>query len=708
MAKRGAYYQLVVAQQGGKDGDKKVTNLDDPDPDYGSEEDDVSVGQDWLPEDKDDVAETISLAGSHPLAVRGSIRRRKSTKRSSLDEEPEVVPAIAWAAGDDQPVEVDVKLLDIMKMNKPEWPIILMGVIASAIVGMSTPVYAILFAEVMGVLSPGGTEEEQLEKREKGNFYSLMFLILGIIVGFAAFLQSFCFSIAGESLTSRLRGLTFQSILKQEIGWFDQDSNNVGALCARLSGDAASVQGATGSRIGVLFQAFSTMVASVILALYYEWRLGLTALCFVPLLLVSTYFQAKIIMGQSALERDGLQKSAKVAMEAISNIRTVASLGKEKEFHSIYMDSLRGPHQQALKKSWVRGFIFGFASSLPMFAYASTMYYGGWLVVNDPLNVPYPDVFKVSESLLFGTQMIGQAVAFAPNYNKAKVAANRIFALLRRVPLIDASSPLGDRLSNVDGNVSFEKVEFRYPTRKNVQVLQGLSLAVRAGQTVALVGHSGCGKSTCIQLLERFYDPDAGQVQLDGHDILPLNIGYLRSQMGIVSQEPILFNKTIGENIAYGDNARLVHMDEVIEAARKANIHSFIQSLPQGYDTMVGERGTQLSGGQKQRVAIARALVRNPKILLLDEATSALDSESEKVVQVALDAAREGRTCITIAHRLSTIQNSDNIIVINQGVIEEQGTHNELLLRKGLYYDLCSIQGIVAPIKETEVISEKL
>ena len=382
-------------------------------------------------------------------------------------------------------------------------------------------------------------------------------------------------------------------------------------------------------------------------------------------------------------------------MEAIGNIRTVASLGKEKDFHSVFMSSLSGPHRKALKKSWIRGFIFGFASSLPMFAYATVMYYGGWLVVHDPENTPYENVFKVSESLLFGTQMIGQAVAFAPNYNKAKVAANRIFALLRRVPLIDASSPSGNKLENVTGNVDFEKVEFHYPTRKNIQVLKGLSLNVKAGQTVALVGHSGCGKSTCIQLLERFYDPDVGQVQLDRQDIQPANISSLRSHFGIVSQEPVLFNRTIGENIAYGDNARVVHMDEIIEAARKANIHTFIQSLPKGYDTMGGERGTQLSGGQKQRVAIARALVRNPKILLLDEATSALDSESEHVVQMALDAAREGRTCITIAHRLSTIQNSENIIVINHGLIAEQGTHDELIKQRGLYFELCSVQGIV-------------
>ncbi|XP_046633239.1 ATP-dependent translocase ABCB1-like isoform X2 [Daphnia pulicaria] len=675
MALNGIYYQLVIAQQGGESDSK--SSIDD-ESDFEDEEEKIEKAKSWIPDEKDEMMDAVSLAGSHPLGRHNSVRSARLS--------------VASSAVSAQSEDIDVSLMDIMRMNRKEWHFIVVGVIGSAIVGLSTPVFAILFSEVLGVLTPGGSLEEQEEKRAQGNFYALMFLILGIVVGFSAFAQSFSFSIAGESLTSRLRGLTFQAILKQEIGWFDRKTNSVGALCARLSGDAASVQGATGSRIGVLFQALTTMIASTVLALYFQWKLGLVALCFVPLLLVSTYFQAKIIMGQSALEREALQKSAKVAMEAISNIRTVASLGKERQFHTIYMESLRGPHKEALKKSWIRGFIFGFASSIPMFAYAVTMYYGGWLVVNECLD--FTSVFKVSESLLFGTQMIGQAVAFAPNYNKAKVAANRIFALLRRVPQIDASSNNGLVLQNVDGNVNFEQVRFRYPTRKDAEVLQGLSLAVRAGQTVALVGHSGCGKSTCIQLLERFYDPDSGQVQLDGQDINPVNISSLRSQMGIVSQEPILFNLTIAQNIAYGDNSRVVPMDEIIEAARKANIHVFIQSLPSGYETMVGERGTQLSGGQKQRVAIARALIRNPKILLLDEATSALDSESEHVVQMALDAAREGRTCITIAHRLSTIQNADNIIVINHGTISEQGTHEELIKLGGLYFELCSVQGI--------------
>jgi len=349
MAKEGVYYQLVVSQQGGDEKKKaKLTSLDDdePAPDY-EEDEELTKGEKWVSEEKEDLAETVSLAGAHPLG-RGSSIRKRSTRSSKVSSSLPVV-----IEEEPEPFERDVKLMEIMKMNSPEWPYILLGVVGSFIVGLSTPIYAILFSNVLGVLTPGGTPEEQAQKREEGNFYSLMFLVLGIVVGFAAFAQSFAFSVAGESLTSRLRGLSFQAILKQEIGFFDDEKNSVGSLCARLSGDAASVQGATGSRIGVVFQAASTMIASIVLSMIFEWKLGLTALSFVPLLLIATYFQAKIIMGQSALERDALQKSASIAMEAISNIRTVAGLGKEQTFHDIYMDSLRGPHQAALRKSWL-------------------------------------------------------------------------------------------------------------------------------------------------------------------------------------------------------------------------------------------------------------------------------------------------------------------------------------------------------------------
>jgi len=259
---------------------------------------------------------------------------------------------------------------------------------------------------------------------------------------------------------------------------------------------------------------------------------------------------------------------------------------------------------------------------------------------------------------------------------------------LYRRPQIDANQAVGLKLDQVDGNIELRNAEFSYPSRPNLQILNRLNLSVKAGDRIALVGESGCGKSTVLQLIQRLYDLDQGSLSVQGHNIESLNVPQLRSRLGLVSQEPVLFNRSIAENIEYGDNEREVSMEEVVAAARMANIHQFVSALPEGYDTKVGNRGSQLSGGQKQRVAIARMLLRNPRILLLDEATSALDAESEKVVQEALDRAQQGRTSITIAHRLSTIKNSDQIYVVEKGRIVEHGTHDQLINMRASYFKL--------------------
>nr|CAD7434587.1 unnamed protein product [Timema monikensis] len=300
--------------------------------------------------------------------------------------------------------------------------------------------------------------------------------------------------------------------------------------------------------------------------------------------------------------------------------------------------------------------------------------------------------FRVSQALVLGTASVGSALAFAPNLQKGLVAARKVFQLLNRNSNIVDPEPLSNDKWVAEGSTDYSKVVFSYPTQRSVHVLQDFSMSVRPGQTIALVGPSGCGKTTCIQLLERFYDPSSGVVMLDGRDISSVPLYSLRSQLGVVSQEPVLFNRTIADNIAYGCNMRDVPMSEIVKAAKQANIHTFIASLPMGYQTYIGEKGVQLSGGQKQRVSIARALIINPRVLILDEATSALDTESEKVVQDALERAKEGRTCITIAHRLSTVQDADIICVLNNGKVAEQGSHSQLLEQKGVYHKLYSLQ----------------
>ena len=278
-------------------------------------------------------------------------------------------------------------------------------------------------------------------------------------------------------------------------------------------------------------------------------------------------------------------------------------------------------------------------------------------------------------------------------------AAAKVYETIDRVPDIDSADPNGRKLDNVEGELTLEGLKFSYPARPTIQVVKGLNLTFAAGKTAALVGASGSGKSTIISLVERFYDPTEGAIKLDGHNVKDLNLKWLRNQIGLVSQEPVLFATTISNNVAHGligtpyENVSKEEKDTLIkEACRKANADGFISKLPEGYNTLVGERGFLLSGGQKQRVAIARAIVSDPRILLLDEATSALDTQSEGVVQDALDKAAAGRTTITIAHRLSTIKDADIIHVMGDGLVLESGNHQELLAMNGAYNRLVQAQ----------------
>jgi ATP-binding cassette subfamily B (MDR/TAP) protein 1 len=277
-----------------------------------------------------------------------------------------------------------------------------------------------------------------------------------------------------------------------------------------------------------------------------------------------------------------------------------------------------------------------------------------------------------------------------PDAAKAKKAAAVIFRLIDHKSEIDSSSNEGKKLETIQGNVVLRNVSFTYPTRPEAPILQNLNLEVKPGQQIALVGYSGCGKSSIVSLLERFYDPQEGDITLDGVNIKELNVKWLRQQIGFVGQEPVLFSGSIAENIRYGKpNAT---QEEIEEACKSANAHNFISEFPDKYETNVGEKGTQLSGGQKQRIAIARAIIKNPSILLLDEATSALDTESEKIVQQALDNVMKGRTTIVIAHRLSTIRHANLIVCIEAGQVIEQGTHEELMGKGGLYRQLVDRQ----------------
>ncbi|XP_060520775.1 ATP-dependent translocase ABCB1-like isoform X2 [Cylas formicarius] len=576
-------------------------------------------------------------------------------------------------------------IMKILKVNSREWLAFLTGCLASVLNGASLPLYGLIFGDIVGVLVI--LDDELL--REQSNQFCLYFLYLGIAIGIAMFIQFFAFGYAGEILTYRLRNWTFEAMLKQEMAWFDRKENGVGALCAQLSGDAASVQGAAGSRIGIIINSLSTLALSLAFGMYLDWRLTLVALAFYPMVLFSMYYERKSIQSDATKTQKLLEKSAKIAVEAIENIRTVKSLGCEHIFCDSYNEELSICIKMGFKRCHVRGFILGCARSLMMFAYAAGFTYGASLMV--VAHVDSATVFKVLEVIITSSWSIGNVLTYSSNMQKGLTAAARIFNLIKRIPEV-RNEPDAGKAEWDQGRVEFSKVQFSYPTRPSVQVLDGIDLSIMEGKTVALVGGSGCGKSTIIQLLERFYDPTYGDVLVDRDDIKHVTLESLRLHLGIVSQEPNLFDRTIADNIGYGVRDRSVRKKEIELAAKAANIHNFVASLPLGYETRLGTKGTQLSGGQKQRIAIARALLRNPRILLLDEATSALDNESEKIVQEALDNARQGRTCITIAHRLTTIQAADLICVLKEGKIAETGTHTELLERKGLYFEYYKLQ----------------
>ncbi|XP_018398759.1 PREDICTED: multidrug resistance protein homolog 49 [Cyphomyrmex costatus] len=602
---------------------------------------------------------------------------RLSLARSSNEEEL-----------DEQEKPYDASMMRIFGLNKPEWPLNLIGSLAAATVGASFPAFAILFGDIYGILNLPNAEEVMNDTI----LMSILFIVVGLITGVGTFLQMHMFGLAGVRMTTRIRKMTFSAMLKQDMGWYDEDKNSVGALCARLSSDAAAVQGATGTRIGSMLQAFSTLVIGISISMYYSWKMTLVSVVSIPLVLAAVFFEARVIGGQGMQEKKKMESATRVAVEAITNIRTVASLNKEEVFLKRYCVELDHVAQAMRIRNKLRGLVYSCGQTIPMFGYAISLYYGGYLVAREGLS--YEKVIKISEALIFGSWMLGQALAFAPNFNTAKISAGKIFKLLDRVPEI--TSPPGSEGKDLDwkadGLIQYSKINFNYPTRPEMPVLKGLDLIVKPGQMVALVGQSGCGKSTCIQLLQRLYDPITGILTLDRRDIASVSLATLRSQLGVVGQEPVLFDRTIAENIAYGDNSRQVSMNEIIEAAKMSNIHSFVASLPLGYDTRLGSKGTQLSGGQKQRIAIARALLRNPRILLLDEATSALDTASEQVVQAALDKAMQGRTCITIAHRLATIRNADVICVLDRGTVAEMGTHEDLMASGGLYAHLHALQ----------------
>eukprot|EP00833_Pecoramyces_ruminatium_P010171 jgi/Orpsp1_1/1184203/evm.model.c7180000088470.1 len=581
--------------------------------------------------------------------------------------------------------------------NKPYWFKNLLGFIGALFSAIVQPAFAYIFSSALNVFTKKGDE-----LIDGGFYWGMMFILLGFC-NFIAFNFKFGrFFAAGESLCFDLRKEMYDSMIRQEIGFFDtneigdksdeskskSNKGKSGSLIAKLYTEGRFVR-KFNATIGSVFELIVTIISCFSIAFYNSWKLTLILILAVPMIAIGSFISIKNMKVKNQRSRDLYEKSSDVACEVISNIKTVYALNLSDYFSKLYDQKLKEPYKLLEHKAYISAIGTGFSNSVIFVAFTIGLWTGAIFIENG--EIEFLSMFKVIMALVLTAMSFGQNNILFYEADKAMESFINIMDIIERKPKIDARNPNGIKkdASSFNGSLEFCELRFRYPSRPKVTVLRmgNKKITIPSGKMCAFVGASGSGKSTILGLLPRWYDASHGSVKVDGEENKDYNIKWLREQIGIVNQEPCLFNISIKENIKYG---KLDATDEeVYEAAKKANIHDFIMSLPEKYDTLVGGIGTsQMSGGQKQRIAIARAMIRNPKILLLDEATSALDAESELIVQKALEDASEGRTTITIAHRLSTIKNADIICVFKEGSIIEIGNHEELMETKGEYYNM--------------------
>ncbi|KAJ7270236.1 multidrug resistance protein 1 [Mycena rebaudengoi] len=581
-------------------------------------------------------------------------------------------------------------LLQMAKLNRESWGKYIIGAVFAMLSGMTYPAFAVIYAKGIDAFS----SPDAHDRRIKGDRTALYMFLVAIASAICIFFQNYLFASAASTFIAKLRSLSFRAILGQEIQFFDDEKNNTGSLTSNLSDHPQKVKGLIGITLGAIIECVSTLTTSWVVGLIFAWKLGLVGIVCSPFLFFTGYIRLRVIGLKDEVNKAAHVESTQVACEAAASVRTVAALTGEDHCCLRYSNSLLFPAERAKRTAVWGALLYAFSQSTMYWVMALTFWYGSVLVSHQEITT-----FQFFITLLaatFGSMNAGNAFSFVPDISTARTAGSHMMQLLNSGPGIPPHASTDDEHEKSEGYVRFDNVYFSYPTRPGAKVLRGLSFEAQPGQYIALVGASGSGKSTIIQLLERFYEPSGGRISLDNTVIDTLDIQNYRSRLALVSQEPTLYAGTVRFNVLLGalKPESEVSQEEIEAACRNANILEFIQSLPKGFETEVGGKGSQLSGGQKQRIAIARALMRDPKVLLLDEATSALDSASETVVQQALDMAAAGRTTIAIAHRLSTIQNADRIYFLKDGIINESGTHDELLSLKGDYSSFVRLQAL--------------
>lgn len=517
------------------------------------------------------------------------------------------------------------------------------------------------------------------------NTFTLVLIAIFLVTAILSFFRVYLFGYVTHKALALLRTTTYKHLISSPMSFFSK--KRVGELSSRITSDIALLQDTFTTTIAEFIRQFITIPIGLFFLVFISFRLTLFMLAIIPVVALIGIFFGKYIKKLSKEAQDDIAESNTVVDETLHGIASVKAYANEFFETLRYQKSIDSSVNTSIKRAKWRGFFIGLIMFASGTAIVSIVWYGLHMVQMGTITLGELMSFAIYSAIL-GFSFGGLAELFS-NLQKAIGATEHLMDILDEETeniVLDEAKTI-----KVNGNISFNNVHFSYPSRRDIEVLRDISFDVEAGKQIAFVGPSGAGKSTIAALMFRFYDAESGSISIDGKPIKDYDLSEIRNQMALVPQEVLLFGGTIKENIEYGKPGATD--EEIFEAAKKANALEFIESFPEKFDTIVGDRGIQLSGGQKQRIAIARAILKNPSILVLDEATSALDSESERLVQEALDRLMEGRTSLVIAHRLSTIKNADNIIVLDNGKIKETGTHAELMKKdNGIYKNLSTIQ----------------
>jgi len=545
-----------------------------------------------------------------------------------------------------------------------------------------TGITALIFPKLIGDMVDTA-EEAMLADIDR---IAIFLLIVFILQAIFSFFRIYLFVNVTEHVLADLRKDTYNKLIRLPMSYFSQ--NRVGDMNSRIATDINMLSDTFTTVVAEFLRQSMLIVGGIAFLAYTSVELTLVMLGVVPLVAVFAVVFGRIIRRISKETQDRIADSNTIVEETLSGITNVKSFANEMYESIRYAKSTESIIEKALQGAKARGFFASFIILALFGSIVGVIWYGARLVNQDEMSFGNLIQF-VLYSVFVGASIGGIAEMYA-QIQKAIGAAERILEIMdEEAEPYEATNPA--KISAISGSLKFDNVQFRYPSRPDISVLNGVSFDAKQGETIALVGPSGSGKSTIASMVLRFYNPDSGTITIDGINSKDMGLEFLRNQMAIVPQDVILFGGTIRENIEYGKPG--ASLEEIISAAKKANAHVFVDGFPEKYDTVVGERGIQLSGGQRQRVAIARAVLKDPRILILDEATSSLDSESERLVQEALDKLMVGRTSIVIAHRLSTIRKADRILVLDKGTITENGRHEELLAKDGgLYRGLLELQ----------------